>query len=93
MGWIETCGKVLQVKPKIKLVDADAFGLKARDWFPFRDVNMIGDCSLIEEELGVKPAYSLEEGLREIVEATDFTALIKDFEISDKEKEIIKCLE
>lgn len=92
VGWIKTCAKVLKVEPKMQLVDASALGLKARAWFPFRDVNMIGDCSLIEKELGVKPAYSLEEGLREIVEATDLKALIKGFEISDREKEILKSL-
>lgn len=88
-GWIETCAKVLNVEPKIKLVDANAYGLKAREWFPFRDVTMIGDCSLIREELGIQPAYTLEQGLREIAEAIDLEELIKDFEINDKEKEIL----
>ena len=50
---------------------------------------MIGDCSLIREELGIQPAYTLEQGLREIAEAIDLEELIKDFEISDKEKEIL----
>lgn len=85
-GWIETCAAALRKKAEILYVDTKSFGIKARDWFPFREVNMIGDCSLIENELGIRPKYSFEEGIREIVKNIDKEALVNSLEINDTEK-------
>ena len=49
----------------IQYINLEKENLKARDWFPFRNKNLIGDISKIEKT-GFKNKYSLEEGLREI---------------------------
>lgn len=91
-SWIELCAKVLRVTPKIELVDAGALGLHPREWFPFRDVTMIGDCSKIRDDLGVKPAYTLEAGIREIADSTDLEKLIDRFVVPQVERDILSSI-
>ena len=64
--WIRTCGKVLEIEPKMILVNSSEIGHKSREWFPFRDIDMIGDISKIESGLGIKPKYNLYRGLEEV---------------------------
>jgi len=91
-GWVETCAKVLNVKADIVLADAKALGLKARDWFPFRDITMIGDCSLIQKDLGVTPKYTFEAGIQEIVNAIELDQLVEGFTVSETEKNILRMI-
>lgn len=58
--WSDICNK----KSMIKYINLEKENLKARDWFPFRNKNLMGDISKIEKT-GFKNKYSLEEGLKE----------------------------
>jgi len=89
-GWVEICAKVLKVDPKIVLADTDSTGYKARDWFPFRDVTLIGNCDRIKRDIGFEPQFTFEQGMKKIVETIDLNRLIDGFEISDIEKSILK---
>lgn len=91
-GWIEKCAEALEKKAEILYVDTKTYGIKARDWFPFREVNMIGDCSLIEKELGILPKYSFDKGICEIAESIDKESLINSFTINDTEKFLLSKL-
>lgn len=62
--FIELCGNICNKKPMIQYINLEKENLKARDWFPFRNKNLIGDISKIEKT-GFKNKYSLEEGLKE----------------------------
>ncbi|MDU1911565.1 NAD-dependent epimerase/dehydratase family protein [Fusobacterium sp.] len=62
--YIKKCGSISDKQPLIYNVDLEKENLKARDWFPFRNKNLIGDISKIEKT-GFRNKYSLEEGLRE----------------------------
>lgn len=62
--YVELCGNICNKKPMIQYINLEKENLKARDWFPFRNKNLIGDISKIEKT-GFKNKYSLEEGLRE----------------------------
>lgn len=90
--WIKTCGRVLQITPKMILVDAQEVGHKPREWFPFRDIDMYGDVSKINKQLGVSPKYSLYEGLKETASHYTNTELYKASNINEVEIEIIKNL-
>lgn len=90
--WINICGKVLQIAPKIMLVDAQDVGYKSREWFPFRDIDMYGDVSKASRQLGIKPKYSLYEGLIEVTSHYTNSELVKSSKISEVEMEIISKL-
>lgn len=62
--YIKICSIILNKQPLICNIDLKKENLKARDWFPFRNKNLIGDISKIEKT-GFRNKYSLEEGLRE----------------------------
>lgn len=62
MAFIEICGKIMQKEPVIRFVDTKESKLNARDWFPFRDVDLFGDISKIES-IGFRNQYSLIKGL------------------------------
>ncbi len=89
-GWVEICAKVLKVDARIISVDTANTGYKAREWFPFRDVTLIGSCDRIKRDIGFEPKYTFEQGMKKIVESIDLNRLIDGFEISDIEKSILK---
>jgi len=89
-GWVEICAKVLKVDARIISVDTANTGYKAREWFPFRDVTLIGSCDRIKRDIGFEPQYTFEQGMKKIVESIDLNRLIDGFEISDIEKSILK---
>ncbi len=62
--YIKKCGIISDKQPLIYNIDLEKENLKARDWFPFRNKNLIGDISKIEKT-GFRNKHSLEEGLRE----------------------------
>lgn len=90
--WIKTCGKVLQIIPKMILVDAKDTGHKSREWFPFRDIDMYGDVNKIKKQLGVSPKYSLYEGLKETASHYTNSEFLKVSNINEVENEIINHL-
>ncbi len=65
VGWVKLCAYILNKDAKIKLIDEDSYGYKARDWFPFRAINFIGDCSKIKTDVGFINKYSLCDGLKQ----------------------------
>ena len=60
--FIEICAKVINKKTTIKYVDTEKSQIKVRDWFPFREVNLFGDISKLENT-GFRNTYSLVQGL------------------------------
>lgn len=87
--WINACGKALQIKPNMILINAKEYSLKARDWFPFRDISMYGDISKIKNELGITPKYSLYEGLKETISHYTKQELTEKLNINDVELNLI----
>ena len=60
--FVEICGKVINKKAMIEYINTEENKIKARDWFPFREVNLFGDISKLENT-GFRNTYSLVQGL------------------------------
>ncbi|WP_336175390.1 SDR family oxidoreductase [Fusobacterium polymorphum] len=73
--FIEICAKVISKKTTIKYVDTEKNKIKARDWFPFREVNLFGDISKLENT-GFRNTYSLIQGLEKTYKYNDKNNLI-----------------
>ena len=71
----EICGKVMNKKAIIKYINTEENKIKARDWFPFREVNLFGDISKLENP-GFRNAYSLVQGLEKTYKYNDENDLI-----------------
>ncbi len=73
--FIEICAKVINKKTTIKYVDTEKSQIKVRDWFPFREVNLFGDISKLENT-GFRNTYSLVQGLEKTYIYNDKNNLI-----------------
>ena len=73
----EICGKVISKKAIIKYINTEEKKIKARDWFPFREVNLFGDISKLENT-GFRNTYSLVQGLEKTYKYTDENNLIEE---------------
>ena len=73
--FIEICAKVINKKTTIKYVDTEKSQIKVRDWFPFREVNLFGDISKLENT-GFRNTYSLVQGLEKTYKYNDENDLI-----------------
>ena len=71
----EICGKVMNKKAIIKYINTEENKIKARDWFPFREVNLFGDISKLENK-GFRNTYSLIQGLEKTYKYNDENDLI-----------------
>ena len=71
----EICGKVMTKKVAIKYINTEENKIKARDWFPFREVNLFGDISKLENT-GFRNTYSLIQGLEKTYKYNDENDLI-----------------
>ena len=71
----EICGKVMNKKAIIKYINTEENKIKARDWFPFREVNLFGDISKLENT-GFRNTYSLIQGLEKTYRYNDENDLI-----------------
>ena len=71
----EICGKVMNKKAIIKYINTEENKIKARDWFPFREVNLFGDISKLENT-GFRNTYSLIQGLEKTYKYNDENDLI-----------------
>ena len=71
----EICGKVMSKKAIIKYINTEEKKIKARDWFPFREVNLFGDISKLENT-GFRNMYSLVQGLEKTCKYNDENDLI-----------------
>ena len=71
----EICGKVMNKKAIIKYINTEENKIKARDWFPFREVNLFGDISKLENT-GFRNTYSLIQGLEKTYKYNDVNDLI-----------------
>ena len=71
----EICGKVISKKAIIKYINTKEKKIKARDWFPFREVNLFGDISKLENT-GFRNTYSLVQGLEKTYKYNDENNLI-----------------
>ena len=73
----EICGKVMAKKAVIKYINTEENKIKARDWFPFREVNLFGDISKLENT-GFRNTYSLIQGLEKTYKYNDENDLITE---------------
>ena len=73
--FIEICAKVINKKTTIKYVDTEKSQIKVRDWFPFREINLFGDISKLENT-GFRNTYSLIQGLEKTYKYNDKNNLI-----------------
>ena len=73
--FIEICAKVINKKTTIKYVDTEKSQIKVRDWFPFREINLFGDISKLENT-GFRNTYSLVQGLEKTYKYNDKNNLI-----------------
>ena len=73
----EICGKVMSKKAIIKYINTEEKKIKARDWFPFREVNLFGDISKLENT-GFRNTYSLVQGLEKTYKYNDENNLIEE---------------
>ena len=71
----EICGKVISKKAIIKYINTEEKKIKARDWFPFREINLFGDISKLENT-GFRNTYSLVQGLEKTYKYNDENDLI-----------------
>ena len=71
----EICGKVMNKKAIIKYINTEENKIKARDWFPFREVNLFGDISKLENT-GFRNTYSMIQGLEKTYKYNDENDLI-----------------
>ena len=71
----EICGKVMNKKAIIKYINTEENKIKARDWFPFREVNLFGDISKLENT-GFRNTFSLVQGLEKTYKYNDENDLI-----------------
>ena len=73
--FVEICGKVINKKTMIKYINTEENKIKARDWFPFREVNLFGDISKLENT-GFRNVFSLVQGLEKTYKYNDENDLI-----------------
>lgn len=71
----EICGKVMSKKAVIKYINTEEKKVKARDWFPFREINLFGDISKLENT-GFRNTYSLIKGLEKTYKYNEENDLI-----------------
>ncbi len=86
IGMVE---KVLGKEAKIIRVDEDSHGIKARDWFPFRAVDLHGDISKLLQA-GGKIEYSIERGVEETYRYLVEHSLLGKYELSPLETGLLK---
>jgi len=82
----EICGKIMNKKSIIKHIDTEEKNIKARDWFPFREVNLFGDISKLENT-GFRNKYSLIKGLEKTYKYNEEHDLIIEPNLNEIEKE------
>lgn len=91
-GWVETCAQIVGVEPKLALIECKDVGYIARQWFPLRDIHLLGSVEKIKMELGIEPSYNLAEGLKHTYEHLSKEELLKPIEHSEAELALIEKL-
>lgn len=81
--------KVLGKKADIIRVDETSHGIKARDWFPFRAVDLYGDTTKLIQARG-KTEYSIERGLEETYEYLKDNSLLGGYQLNPLETGLLK---
>ena len=86
IGVVET---ILGKKANIIRVDESSHGIKARDWFPFRAVDLYGDISKLIQA-GGKTEYSIERGIEETYEYLKDNSLLGGCQLNPLETGLLK---
>ncbi len=86
-GWVNACAKALDREAIIEYVDTQNIDYAVRDWFPFRDVHLLGDVTKIEKHFGVKAKYDLVSGLKNTIDVMGIETFSTTPELSDLEIE------
>ncbi len=80
---------ILGKKSNVIWVDEEVHGIKARDWFPFRAVDLHGDISKLLQA-GGKIEYSIERGVEETYRYLLKHSLLGKYELSPLETGLLK---
>lgn len=89
-GWVKKCAEVIGVTPQIFLVEAKEVGYTPKEWFPFRDIHFFGSIQKLSQQFGLRPRYSLLEGLQQTLEKTSKEYLKQSFTPSEVELDILQ---
>ncbi len=81
--------KVLGKKSMVVRVDEELHGIKARDWFPFRAVDLYGDIFKLLQA-GGRIEYSIERGVEETYRHLVKHSLLRKYELNPIETEVFK---
>ena len=87
--FIGTVEKILGKKANVIKVDETSHGIKARDWFPFRAVDLYGNTSKLLHA-GGKTEYSLERGIEETYEYLKDNSLLGEYQLNPLETGLLK---
>lgn len=82
---VKTCAEVMNKEVKIKYINTFENNVKARDWFPFRDIALFGNISKIKEK-GFSNKYTLVKGLRETYQYCEENNLLMKPNLNKLEK-------
>lgn len=85
-NYVKTCAEVMGKKADIKYVNLENAGLKARDWFPFRDVHLFGSIDKIKS-VGFNNKYKLLDGLDKTYKHLEENELLSYPQLHEVEKE------
>lgn len=88
--WVKMCENILEIKAKIFYTECEYINYKAREWFPFRDINFFGTCEKLKSELGIYSHYSLYDGLKKAFNSLEKDILKENFYCNEVEKNILK---
>lgn len=88
-GWIEACAEAIGVEAQIVLIEASDYGYKPRDWFPFRDIHLFGNCDKVMLQLNIEAKFHLVEGLRDTYHKLNQDELRRPIEYNEAENAIL----
>lgn len=90
--WVHLCAEAIGKKATSVIIEANEYGLKARDWFPFRDIHLFGNVTKLYDHFQIKQKYSLREGLEQTVTNLQASQLISFNGLSTIEKDLLERL-
>ncbi|SFS64160.1 NAD-dependent epimerase/dehydratase family protein [Marininema halotolerans] len=90
--WIQICAEVVGVDPEIKLVKDKHGDHHPRQWFPFRDTHLVGNCAKLRAHLGITPRVRLLEGLQDTYESVKEELIEKPVVHTEAERRILTLM-
>ncbi len=92
-GLTQLLARVASIDVDMRCLGAAADGYKARDWFPFRDVDCAVDPSRFTSRFDWRPATSLDHRFAEVLKALEDRGALKDDDWTPLEAELLQRLD